>query len=422
MARIAINSAGSLGDINPFTLLAVELKKRGHDVVFSTVEFYRDSIQKLGLEFQPIRPNLSPEDQELARKIMDPEKGTQFLLKEICIPNLRQNYQDVATAATGADLIISGSLAFAVYLVHHKTKTPWVSVALQPYVYLSPHDFPVIAHLPGLQRMTSQSVWFSRLVIKLARALLDSWSSPWFQLLRELKIPKANVLDAQFSPQLQLAAFSPMFSGRNQDWPGHRKHVGFFQPPPREVPLSEGTEKFLAAGVSPLIFTLGSTAVLLGDTFFDLAIDFAKDTGQRTMLVCGKRADLLRERTKEYSHIYVADREPYSSLFPRGRAVIHQGGVGTTGEALRAGVPSLVVPFGADQYDNGHLIMRMGCGKSVPMKHLTLPILKNTLSNVLTEAMIARTREISSQIREERGVVAAADEIENFLNCPPRLY
>lgn len=416
MAKIAINSAGSLGDLNPLTLLAVELKARGHDIVFISLESYRQRIEAFGLHFEPTRPDLSPDDAALARKIMDPENGIQFLLKEICIPNLRANYEDVSKASSGADLIISGSLAFVVYLVHQKQKLPWISVALQPGLFMSTYEFPIIAHLPGLARFTSRSVWFNRLFLRGVRYLLDSWSRQWLSLCDELQVPRANVvLDAQFSPHLQLAAYSPVFSGKQPDWPTHRKHVGFLQPKPEEHTLSTGTERYLNSGVSPIIFTLGSTAVLIGEPFFDIALTFAKETGQRTMLVCGNLAPQFRERAMAHPHIHVSDREPYSALFPRGRAIIHQGGVGTTGETLRAGVPSLLVPFGADQYDNGHHVIRMGCGKSVPMKHFNLENLKSALSNILTENVIARAKEVSKILLKENGIKTAANEVENFL-------
>ena len=46
------------------------------------------------------------------------------------------------------------------------------------------------------------------------------------------------------------------------------------------------------------------------------------------------------------------DYAPFSLLFPRAAAIVHHGGIGTTGQAMRSGRPSLVMPCAWDQPDN----------------------------------------------------------------------
>ncbi len=71
MAKILLATFGSLGDLHPLLALAVELRKRGHEISINTQEFYREKIDLLGFSFFPLRPDVDIDDRELAREIMD---------------------------------------------------------------------------------------------------------------------------------------------------------------------------------------------------------------------------------------------------------------------------------------------------------------------------------------------------------------
>ena len=81
--KIVFAVFGSLGDMHPMNALGLELKRRGHQIIFAAMEFYREKIETLGFEFRPMRPDLNPEDKELARRVMEAKTGTELLLKEI---------------------------------------------------------------------------------------------------------------------------------------------------------------------------------------------------------------------------------------------------------------------------------------------------------------------------------------------------
>ena len=120
--KIVFASFGSLGDMHPVNALGIELKKRGHEIVFATMEFYREKIETLGFEFRPMRPNLDPNNKELARRLMDAKKGSELLLKELILPNLRPMYEDLTAAVHDADLMISTEVVFAAQSVAEKTE------------------------------------------------------------------------------------------------------------------------------------------------------------------------------------------------------------------------------------------------------------------------------------------------------------
>ena len=65
--KIVIAPYGSLGDLHPMLALAMELRERGHEIMINSLEVYREKIDTLGFEFFPLRPDVDPEDRELAR-------------------------------------------------------------------------------------------------------------------------------------------------------------------------------------------------------------------------------------------------------------------------------------------------------------------------------------------------------------------
>lgn len=107
---------------------------------------------------------------------------------------------------------------------------------------------------------------------------------------------------------------------------------------------------------------------------------------------------------------------PYSEVFPYSAAVVHQGGVGTTSQALRAGVPQLIVPFSHDQPDNAARCVRYGCARSVSRDYYTAARAEKELQELLTNLKYkARARDAQSVVNSENGVKSACEAIESTL-------
>ncbi len=107
-----------------------------------------------------------------------------------------------------------------------------------------------------------------------------------------------------------------------------------------------------------MVFTLGSAAVLTAGNFYESSANAAMQLGIRAVLLIG--ADPRnRPQTTLPESICVAEYAPYSALFNRAALVVHQGGVGTTAQCLRAGKPMLIMPFSHDQPDNGRRMRRL---------------------------------------------------------------
>jgi rhamnosyltransferase subunit B len=153
MSRIVLTTIGSLGDLHPKIALALELRQRGHDVVFATHQEYQAKIAALGFEFHRMRPdNTALNDPQKMARMMDLQKGTEYVINQWVLPSLRDTYSDLISCAKDADLIIAGEGVFAARMVAEKIGIPWVSTALQPLAFLSRHEPVVLPVLPFLAK------------------------------------------------------------------------------------------------------------------------------------------------------------------------------------------------------------------------------------------------------------------------------
>lgn len=140
------------------------------------------------------------------------------------------------------------------------------------------------------------------------------------------------------------------------------------------------------------------------------------------MATIGSLGDLhpyiaLRPKERLPEDIIAVKYAPFGELLPRAAAMVHQGGVGTTGQGLRAGIPMLVVPFAHDQHDNGARVERLGVARTVVRKSYKAERVASELKELLGNPAYARTaREVGSRVRSENGAALAADLILDRLN------
>src|SRR5262249_5085713 len=121
-------------------------------------------------------------------------------------------------------------------------------------------------------------------------------------------------------------------------------------------PLSPDVEAFLASGEPPVAFTAG-TANAGAHEFFAPSPQACRPTRQRGTLLA---PHVEQPPSRLPSGVAWFGFVPFSALLPRSAALVHHGGIGTTSQALRAGVPQLITPAGFDQYDNSDRAMRLG--------------------------------------------------------------
>ncbi len=426
--RIVLTTYGSFGDLHPYIALALELKERGHRPVIATSGVYRDKVEPLGIDFHPTRPDFpSPDEEpeltaELVRRTMDQRTGPEFVIRELFAKPVRESYEDLSEAIEGADILVTHPITFAGPLLAQKTGIPWASSLLSPLVLFSAHDPLIPPHMAGMAK------WFARAPVtvnRLFRKMIDRMTSPWLETVRnlreELGLPyRGNpMLEGQHSPALVLAMFSKVLAEPRPDWPPNTHVTGFcfydrLEVNPSAPALAPELEAFLESGTPPILFTLGSSAVWDAERFYHESIEAAERLGERAVLLIGHEGN---RPSKLPQSVIAVEYAPYGEIMPRARVIVHQGGVGTTGEALRAGKPALFMPFSHDQPDNAWRVVRLGIARMLTKRQYRAARVAKELGALLhDERVVRRADEIGRVVRSENGPRRAAELIETMMS------
>lgn len=417
--RIVLSNIGTFGDINPLIALALELKRRGHTPVMAVPAVYGPKIKPLGLDFHPIRPDIDPSNTILAEMVYDVRKGTERGLREFLFPGLRDTYDDLLAAATQparADILLLGELNYAGPIVAQITGIPWASYVLAPLSFFSSFDPPVLPMYPRLAR-ADKTPGMGYAIKRIARIISRKWPRPIYDLRHELGLKRGRnpLFDAKHSPNLVLALFSRLLGEEQPDWPRHTNITGFcfYDADAGNATLPPHLEVFLQAGPPPLVFTLGSAAVLAAGGFYEYGARAAQRLGMRAVLLIG--SDQRNRPTGPLpDSICVAEYAPYSALFSRAAAIIHQGGVGTTAQCLRAGKPMLIMPYSHDQPDNARRMRRLKVAKTLSREKFRPAKVAAQLRKLLDGPYAGHAAAIAAQIRSEDGIKNACNALEDL--------
>jgi UDP:flavonoid glycosyltransferase YjiC (YdhE family) len=407
--RIVFFTLGSLGDIYPFLALSRELKRRGHSPVIATMPIYRKEVESKGVAFRPVRPDVNLSDKSMLRRAMDRRNGGNYIITQILLPALRQSYEDTAIAASDADLIVVHPMALAAFLYAQKAPIPWASVALAPVSMYSVHDPSILSGLPFAELLASFGPGFQKQLLRTLGFLLEAQWRPFRRLERDLGLsPSPNPLLRGHSPHLALGLFSQVLAAPQPDWPSTAHLTGFpFYRHDREMPVE--LQQFLDSGGPPIVFTLGSAAVGVAGDFFRQSVEAACRLGRRAVLLTG--SDPANQPKKRLPPGIIAiPYAPHAAVFSRASVIVHQGGIGTTAEAMRAGRPMMVVPFSHDQPDQAARLARLGVARTIRRENYTSMTAAREIDLLLQGSLYAvRAAEVAYRVRKENGAVAACD-------------
>lgn len=415
--RIVLCTFGSLGDIYPFLAIAEEMKRRGHSPVIATTPVYRSLIEGKGILFHPVRPDIDVSDPNILRRAMDRRTGGRYIVCDLILPALRESYEDTAKVATHADLLVTHPMTLSAFLFARKTGIPWASVALAPVSLYSIYDPPVLAGVPFAESLSTLGPFFQRGILRTVSFLFEPLWKPFRKFENELGLPPApNPLFWGHSPNLVLGLFSPALAAPQRDWPANSYATGFpFFSNSSDQQSPPELQSFLDSGEPPIVFTLGSAAVGAAGDFFQQSAEAAQRLKRRAVLLVGRDLRSQPQYTLPPGVIAVP-YAPHAAVFPRACVIVHQGGIGTTGEAMRAGRPMLVVPYSHDQPDHAARLSRLGVARSIPRERYNSAIAAREIHALLEDSNYAkRAAEIGASVRSEAGVTAACDQIERLL-------
>jgi rhamnosyltransferase subunit B len=413
--RFVITSFGSLGDLNPYLGLGRALRARGHDVVLALPRLYVEYAEAAGLKAQAVRPDIDPDARDVLRKVMDPFRGAEYLIRDWIMPNVESAYQDLDTLVRDDDVLVSHPLTYAAPVLAERRGLRWASTILAPLGFFSRKDAPLMAVHPVMETLQRHLPGFYNQLVPLARLATKRWSPQVAALRQKLGLPRGEdpVHGGQFSPYLNLAMFSPLLAQPQDDWPPKTVATGAVSYDAVHGGMPRHLEEFLDAGTPPIVFTLGSSAVasVHSPRFYQASIDAARDVGARAVLLVGKY-DGHRPETGGRGDVFVAEWAPHSELFARASVIVHQAGAGTLHTALASGRPMLIVPFAHDQGDNAVRSRRLGVARVLFPDHYRRKAVAKHLADLLSAEFRNRAEEVGESMRAEHGALRASEALE----------
>jgi rhamnosyltransferase subunit B len=370
MPKIVLTTFGSYGDLNPYLAIGMALSRLGADVVVASSSVYRTAVERHGLAFAALRPEINEGDDEIFKKVLDPWRGAEFLTRKLLMPVVGETYKDLDRACEGADLVVSHVLVYAGRVVAEHRKIPWMMPILQPLALFSAHEMPIIPPVNALKHLRFLGPAVCARLMDLLFRTNASWGDPVQDLRNRLGLEASPnpIREGQFSPHGVLAMFPEAFAAAQPDWPKHTIRCGFpfLDEDFTGSPMDRALVEFLKQGEAPVVFTLGSAAVRVAPWLIEATALALKEEPFRAVILAGPGAVEVAKRHASAKMMVVASA-PYHELFPRSRMIVHSGGIGTTAQALRSGRPQVVVPFAFDQFDNAERVARLGCGVELSM-------------------------------------------------------
>ena len=417
MSRFLFSTLGSLGDVHPYIAVTRALIAQGHEAVIATSEDHRTVIEGAGVEFCAMYPAMAQqaEYRALVARLFDVRRGPKELICRIVLPHLRPAYECLLEASRGADVLVSHPLAMALPLVAEKLGIPRVATVLSPMLFVSPYDPPVIPDALWLNRLQMFGPGVYRFLFNAAKRMIRRWERPLHKFRKELGLAPVRhsaLFEGHYSPLLNLALFDPQLAKPQPDWPDNTRICGspVFDGEATDNAALNDLEQFLADGEAPIVFALGSSAVWIAGDFWDKAIAATVALGRRAVLLTGPIVpESLPDTIRAYSYL------PYSMVFPHAVAIVHQAGVGTLAQAMRAGRPQLIVPVAFDQADNAQRARTLGLGRIVPFRKVTAQLLASELSMLLDSASYAdAAHRMAASLKEVDGATCAAQALIVF--------
>lgn len=414
--RITILAPGSRGDVQPYVALGVGLARAGHDVRVVTTRDFAELVTSYGLQVVPV--DIDVQAALASRRARTAIEGGGLLtsfweLAAIARRGTRLLLEVGLEAARDADVLVSGfgGLLVAASLAERLGLPLFqaFNVPITPTAELDGVLFSALSALPGS--------WSRRLAHRLSRQVL--WQTARMagnaarrEVLGLGPLPAAWPFDDDpWRRTPLLYGFSPSVIARPGDWPERVRVTGYWlaaEPaawtPPAEV------SSFVERGEPPIYVGFGSMITEDPVATTQLVLDAITHSGRRAIIHTGW-AGLAADRVP--AGVLLVGALPHSWLLPKVALAVHHGGAGTTAAAIRAGIPSVVVPFHGDQPFWGARVWQLGVGTApIARRRLTSARLAAAIAKVLADDdMAARARALGEQVRAEDGVASAVELI-----------
>ncbi|MFG3189737.1 glycosyltransferase [Streptomyces omiyaensis] len=403
--RIVMMTAGSRGDVAPYTGLGAGLVRAGHEVTLAAHGVFEPLVAGSGVRFRPLPVDPRAElHSARGRRLHDARTGAGKLVR---LASMARGAVDAMTAdlveaaREGEVLLVGGALGPLGHALAEGLSVPSLGLHLQPLHPTGEFPAPVL----GTRSLGAVG---NRLGGRVVTATVELLFSDAVRSLRRYGIRPAGRSRQPARPVLH--GYSELVVPRPRDWPAELEVAGYWWPHetgrlPREV------EDFLAAGPPPVFVGLGSATVPDPERVSREVVTALRAAKVRGIVQRGWAGLAAGD-----DDILTVGEVPHSLLFPRTAAVVHHAGAGTTGAVLRAGVPTVPVPVQFDAAFWASRLTVLGTAPgAVPLRRLTSANLAAALRRATRDDVHReRARALADRLAAEDGVapvLAALDRL-----------
>lgn len=408
--RVVVAGYGSTGDTLPLIALAVGLDRAGHEVVLVADQEAGTTAAELGLDFRELAGSaraIVTEGSHGWGQTIASGRTSPRLLAELARFNTRAWIDTITDAGVGADAIVASTLGvYAAASVASDLAIPLVFAPLQPT--LATREYP-----PPASGLTRTPRWLNRpLATAIAAAGDFAFSRGVNQVRRELGRPRLRIV---WDEVPLLMAWSPTLLPAASDWthPDFTVTGAWHLPTPPDWQPPDDLVEFLDAGDPPVYVGFGSMSGFSSATALrDRILDGLSD--HRVLLASGWAG--LTD-TALPGNVHPVGQVPHDWLFPRCSVVVHHCGAGTSQQAARSGVPSIPVPFTADQPFWATRLHRLGIA-AAPLnpRRLSGDDIRKAMAQAMSDSIRQRTLAVAHQMAAEPdGVTTAIDCLHRLI-------
>ncbi len=398
MTHILMLTRGTEGDVRPFVQIGKALTARGHLVTLVTHCVFEQPVRQAGLGFASF--DTPGEYEQCLVELQQLKSAVDFyqFFQKNDLPQFERTCALLEEQSVPGDttLVVCANAYFAARTVSEKLNLPIATFIMGP---------GLIAVNTPLRPKNLLATPFSTSTLQLAIVALNRCRAA-------LGLPPVgDLLEWWVKDNLLIAPWPDWFAQLNPEWPLKIIQTGFLPGGDPGEPLSPEVEALLAEGPAPVLLT-GGTGVFVDENYYTACLAACQRLGRRVILVARRQAGLPASLPGEVS---LFPTLPFASLMPHMAAVIHHGGIGTTTQALVAGVPQLILAQGIDRPDNAMRVERLGVGKFLPPRRWEADAVTAALTKLLDQpAVQARCRELAHRIHQHDGLGAVSDVIESL--------
>lgn len=417
--KITVLAAGSRGDIQPYLAFSIGLQKAGYQVCLAANSNFSSLAKQYNIPFFPLQIDSYAFTQNpRARAWLESRNPLKLAFESVRIiqPMVAQLLKDAWQASQDADAIVYHSYAMPTgYYVGQQLGIPALPISMYPLPTRAHRALPVDLPfaLGGWGNLASHWIvdFFTWQVYRKSAKTL--WRG-------KRQIPLSTPYQAIYREKRPLlCCYSPAAFPKPDDVPNHVHVLGyFFLDPPSDWRPSPELSDFLASGPPPVYVGFGSMGdPAKADATTEIVLDALEKTGQRGLLAAGWSGLGKGEKRPLSNNIFILDSAPHTWLMPQMAANIHHGGVGTTGAALRAGVPNAVVPHFGDQPFWGEQVAKLGVGPAPIHRHqLSVDKLAQMIETAVSNpTMRQRAAALGQRIQAEEGIAQGIKLFEAYL-------